>query len=405
MRFKNYFSGLSRNTYLLALASLFSDISTEMLYPILPIFLTQHLGATAAIVGIVDGIAQAVQNVVQGFSGWLSDKLRNRKGIALVGYALSALAKPLIGLSTGWWGVLGARALDRLGAGTRSAPRDALVAASADAASRGKAFGLEGAGDNLGAFLGPLVTLALISVALVTLPSIFLLAFVPGLLATLMVLLVREEPVEAHAKAKLDVHLGRFPTRYWAYLGVAAVFGIGNSSNAFLILRTHDLGASLTQTILIYALFNLVAALASYPAGYLSDHFGRKTVLLFSFVIFLVVYAGFALTTDTVVIGVLFALYGVSQGIFRAVGKALASDLVPAELRASGVGWYMATVGVTGLVASIVGGVLWTSVGPPATFFYGAGSALLGSIALVVFVPPAGGGSVPTTDTRPAGPA
>jgi MFS family permease len=386
MRLWGYFSGLTRNTYLLALASLFADVSTEMLYPVLPIFLTQYLGASAAVVGIVDGIAQAIQNVVQGFSGYLSDKLQRRKGLALFGSFVSALSKPLIGLSTDWWGVLGGRALDRLGAGTRSAPRDALVAASADEAHRGKAFGLEGAGDNLGAFLGPLVTLALLGPALVSLPTIFFLALVPGLLAALMILLVREQPAAAHAKAKLDVNLGRLPQRYWAYLGVAALFGIGNSSNAFLILRTHDLGASLTVTILIYALFNLVAALASYPAGYLSDHLGRRNVLLLSFLIFLVVYAGFGITTDTGVIGVLFALYGVSQGIFRSVGKALASDLVPAELRASGVGWYTATVGITGLFASIVGGVLWTRVGPHATFFYGAGSALAGSVALVLCV-------------------
>jgi MFS family permease len=384
---EGYFAGLSRNTYLLALASLFADISTEMLYPILPIFLTGTLGATATVVGIIDGIAQAIQNVVQGFSGWLSDKLQKRKGIALVGYALAALAKPLIGLSTDWPGVLGARALDRLGSGTRSAPRDALVAASADENSRGKAFGLEGAGDNLGAFLGPLVALALITLAAVSLPSVFFIALVPGLLALFMVLLVREKPVEAHAKAKFDVHLGRLPKRYWAYLGVTALFGIGNSSNAFLILRTHDLGASLTLTILIYAAFNLVAALASYPAGYLSDHLGRRNVLLVSFLIFLVTYAGFGLTTDSVLLGFLFAFYGLYQGISRSVGKALASDLVPEELRASGVGWYMTTVGLTGLVASIVGGVLWSNVGPAVTFLYGTGSALAGSIALVSFVP------------------
>jgi MFS family permease len=387
MRLKGYFAGLSRNTYLLALASLFADISTEMLYPILPIFLTGTLGATATVVGIIDGIAQAVQNVVQGFSGWLSDKLQRRKGVALVGYALAAIAKPLIGLSTGWLGVLAARSLDRLGAGVRSAPRDALVAASADEQSRGKAFGLEGVGDNLGAFLGPLVTLVLIALAAVTLPSIFLLAFVPGLLAVFMVLLVREKPGETHAKARLDAHLGRFPKRYWVYLGVTALFGIGNSSNAFLILRTHDLGASLTLTILIYALFNLVAAIASYPAGYLSDRFGRRNVLLVSFLIFLAVYAGFGLTTDSVLLGFLFAFYGLYQGIFRSVGKALASDLVPEELRASGVGWYMTTIGLTGLVASIVGGVLWSNVGPTSTFLYGAGSALAGSVALVFLVP------------------
>src|SRR5207253_2567531 len=178
-----------------------------------------------------------------------------------------------------------------------------------------------------------------------------------------------------------------FPKAYWAYLGVTALFGIGNSSNAFLILRTTDLGASLTLTVFIYALFNLVAALASYPAGYLSDRLGRKAVLLLSFLVFLAVYAGFGLTTDTPVIACLFVAYGVYQGAWRTAGKALATDLVPAEQRASGVGWYSATVGLTGLLASVVGGQLWTAVSPRATFFYGAASALLGAVALAVFVP------------------
>src|SRR5215471_4475929 len=159
-----FFEGLTRDTGLLALASLFSDISTEMLYPVLPVFLTQTLGAGGAVVGLVEGVAMATQNIIQGFSGTLSDRLAKRKPIALVGYALSALSKPLIGLSTSWTGVLAARSMDRLGAGSRSAPRDALVAASAHEDHRGKAFGLEGAGDNAGAFVGPLVAVALISV-------------------------------------------------------------------------------------------------------------------------------------------------------------------------------------------------------------------------------------------------
>lgn len=387
MSLRKYFSGLSANTFLLASASLFADISTEMLYPVLPVFLTETLGASASIMGLVEGIAQAMQNIVQGFSGWFSDRFKRRKPIAIIGYALAALAKPLIGLSTAWPGVLGARSLDRLGAGTRSAPRDALVAASADEANRGKAFGLEGIGDNLGAFLGPLIAIALLTLLHVSLRSIFLIAFIPGLLATLMVLLVREKPIAAAAKAKVDLSFHRFPRSYWSYLSVTALFGIGNSSNSFLILRTTDLGASLTMTIFIYALFNLVAALASYPAGFLSDRFGRKAILLLSLLVFLVVYTGFGITTNGVLIGSLFVLYGLYQGIFRSVGKALATDLVPAELHASGIGWYTATIGITGLVASVVGGELWTRVSPSATFFFGAGSALLGTIALVVFVP------------------
>jgi MFS family permease len=379
---KRYFAGLTTNTFLLALASLFSDISSEMLYPVLPVFLTQTLGASASAVGLIEGVAVAAQNVMQGFSGWLSDKLQRPKPIALAGYVLAACSKPLIGFSSTWAAVLGARAIDRLATGIRSAPRDALVAGSASPGHRGKAFGLEGIGDNLGAFLGPLIAVTLVSGFAFELRTIFLLALIPGLLAAGMILVIRETPVAVSAKATLAVNLDRFPREYWRYLGVTALFGIGNSSNSFLILRTQGLGASLTSTILIYAFFNLVAALASYPAGYISDRWGRKRVLLLSFVVFFIVYAGFAALASVPIIALLFAFYGLFQGIFRAVGKALATDFVPAELRGSGVGWYSATVGLSGLVASVVGGQLWTRLGPASTFTYGAVVALLGVIAL-----------------------
>ena len=190
-----YFAGLSRNTFLLALASLFADISTEMLYPVLPVFLTQTLKASGSVVGLVEGVAGATQNIVQGFSGSLSDKLQRRKPIALVGYLLAAIAKPLMGTATVWQGVLGGRFLDRLGTGARSAPRDALIASSVDEANRGRAFGLEGVGDNAGAFLGPLLAVLLLIVLHLDMRLIFYLAVVPGLLAFLMVALVEERPV------------------------------------------------------------------------------------------------------------------------------------------------------------------------------------------------------------------
>jgi MFS family permease len=384
---QRYFAGLSRNTFLLACASLFADISTEMLYPVLPVFLTQVLGASGSIVGLVDGVAQATQNIVQGFSGWLSDRLRKRKPIALAGYLLAAIAKPLMGLSTSWPGVLGGRFLDRFGAGARSAPRDALVASSADEEHRGKAFGLEGIGDNLGAFLGPLLAVGLLMVWRVDMRVIFYLALVPGLLAMLMIALVTERPVAVAAKAKLDFGLRQFPEVYWKYLVVTALFGIGNSSNAFLILQTQAIGASLETTILIYAAFNLVAALISYPAGFLSDRWGRKNILLASFAIFFVAYLGFALTGNVILIAALFAFYGLYQGIFRAVGKALATDFVPEHLRASGVGWYNTTVGLLGLVASIAAGLLWDHVGHGAVFLFGAAFAVVGGVALVAMIP------------------
>ena len=384
---QRYFAGLSRNTFLLAFASLFADISTEMLYPVLPIFLTQTLHASGSIVGLVEGVAQATQNIVQGFSGTLSDKLQKRKSIALAGYLLAATAKPLIGFSTGWQGVLGARMLDRFGAGSRSAPRDALIAASVAEENRGRAFGLEGIGDNAGAFLGPLLAVLLLASWQLDVRYIFYLAFIPGMLAFVMVLFVKERPTTLPAKAKIDVGLGKFSRHYWKYLLVTALFGIGNSSNSFLILQTRDIGASLESTILIYAAFNLVAALISYPAGSFSDRRGRNNILLLSFVIFVITYLGFAVTENVFVIALLFIFYGLHQGIIRAVGKALATDFVPEHLRASGVGWYNTTVGLTGLVASIVAGLLWDHVGHSAVFLYGAAFAAAGCIALPLLLP------------------
>ena len=384
---QRYFTGLSRNTFLLAAASLFADISTEMLYPVLPVFLTQTLKAGGSIVGLVDGFAQATQNIVQGFSGALSDKLQKRKPVALAGYLLAAVAKPLMGLATAWQALFGARLLDRLGAGARSAPRDALIASSVDAENRGRAFGLEGAGDNAGAFLGPLLAAYLLYALHFGIRSIFYLAVIPGLLAFLMVLLVREQRSAVAAKSKIDINLRQFPNSYWKYLLATALFGLGSSSNAFLILRTQDIGASLEQTILIYATFNLVAALISYPAGSLSDRWGRRNLLLTSFVIFLIAYLGFALTQNIMLIAGFFVFYGLYQGIFRAVGKAFASDFVKDELRASGVGWYSTTVGLLQLVASVVAGLLWDRVGHVAVFYYGALFGIIGSIGMLLLVP------------------
>ncbi len=384
---REYFTGLTRNTFLLALSSLFADISTEMIVPILPIFLTQTLKVSASVVGLVEGIAGATQNITQGLSGSLSDKLQKRKPIALVGYFLAAIGKPLMGLASIWQGVLGGRLLDRFGAGTRSAPRDALIASSVDEAHRGKAFGLEGVGDNAGAFLGPLLAVLLLIVWHLPVRLIFYLAVIPGLLAFLMVVFVHERPVEVPATVRIEIGVEKFPRAYWKYLLATALFGIGNSSNAFLILETKDIGASLTTTILIYAGFNLVAALISYPAGYLSDRLGRRNLLVFSIAIFFITYLGFALTRAVALIGVLFVFYGLYQGIIRSVGKALASDYVSDARRASAIGWYNATMGVCGLAASLLGGWLWDHVGHAAVFVFGAVFAAVGMIASVALIP------------------
>lgn len=382
---KKFFQGLSTSTILLAFSSLFSDISTEMLYPVLPIFITQILGAPASVVGIVEGVATGVQYTIQGFSGWLSDKFQDHKRVALVGYGLNVITKPLMGFATIWEHVLGARFLDRLGAGTRSAPRDALIAGSVNEPNRGKAFGLEGIGDNLGAFIGPLIALLFLYSLHLGIRTIFYVAGIPALLAFIMILFVKDHAIEKK-KTTIEVHFSKFPVSYWKYILVTALFGIGNSSNAFLILRTKQIGIPLFTTFVIYAFFNLVAAISSYPAGFLSDKLGRKNVLLVSFVIFAATYAGFAFSTNFFVIGFLFILYGVYSGIFRAAGKALASDFVGQELRASAIGWYSTTIGLTGFVASLVGGQLWALLNPQATFAYGVISSVIGTIALVFLV-------------------
>jgi MFS family permease len=382
-----YFSGLTKNSILLAFASLFSDISTEMLYPILPVYLTQYLKANGSIIGIIEGIAQAAQNIIQGFSGWLSDKLQQRKPIALVGYFLSAVSKPFIGLASTWQMVLAARFSDRVGAGSRSAPRDALLAESVEPQHRGKAFGLEGIGDNLGAFAGPLITVLLFFSLQFDIHTIFYLAIIPGLLAFFMVLLVREKKVDVAAKSKIDLHISQFPKTYWKYLVVTCLFGIGNSSNAFLILEIREKGLSLHNTIFVYAFYNLVAALVSYPAGSLSDKVGRKPLLLISFIVFLITYLGFAFSSDILLTGFLFIFYGLYQGIFRASGKSYATDFVPGHLRASGIGWYSTVVGLSGLIASIVGGILWDRISHTSVFVYGSILSFIGIISLVILVP------------------
>ncbi len=383
----NYFSGLTKNTFLLTFTSFFADISTEMLYPILPIFLTQILGANASIVGLIEGVATATQNIVQGFSGYLADKIQRRKSIAILGYLLAAISKPFFGLATIWPEVFITRFLDRLGTGTRSAPRDGLIAASTDEKHRGRAFGLEGIGDNLGAFVGPLVAILLLFSFHISVRNIFYFAFIPGILAVIMILSVKENKKTVASKTKLNFSLKQLPSTYWKYLVVTALFGIGNSSTSFLILQTKNLGVSFMVTIFIYAFFNLVAAVSSYPSGSLSDKFGRKNILFFSFIIFILTYLGFGLSKNIFIIGFLFILYGAFQGIFRAVGKAFASDFVIQQYRASAVGWYSTTVGLSSLIASILAGQIWVIFNPSATFLFGAFFAFLGSISLFILIP------------------
>ncbi len=384
-------SGLTPSSYLLALTSFFADMSTEMLYPVLPVFLTDVLKTPVEIVGLIEGLATGVQYGMQGVSGWLADRIHRPKTIALIGFALNAIGKPVIGLAVSWPLALAGRLIDRFGAGSRSAPRDALIAASVDEEHRGRAFGLEGLGDNGGAFLGPMLAILLLYVFHVDLRSIFYFAFIPGLLAFLMIVFVR---VRAGVRVKSDIASVPAPLSgtyfspvYRKYLLVTALFGIGNSTNAFLILRTKNAGVPLFATILLYAFFNLIAALISFPAGSLSDRIGRKKLLVLCFAIFALVYLGFSLSVNVALLAFCFLLYGVYSGVYRAVGKTFVTDIVPQEHRASSIGWYSAVIGITGFIASAVGGWLWTNIAPPATFLYGVIFSVAAIPALLYLVP------------------
>jgi MFS family permease len=374
----------NKNIFLLTLTSFFADISTEMLYPILPIFMTTYLGASGSIIGLIDGVANATQNIQMGFVGYISDKLQKRKSLAIIGYFIAAISKPFIGLSTVWQQVFIARVVDRIGTGTRSAPRDALIASSASDKNRGKAFGMEGIGDNMGAFSGPILAIILLYYVKIPLRSIFYLAIIPGAIAFILILFVKEKKSDFKSKGKLYVSFSKFPKKYWKYIASIAIFGIGNISSSFMILETKNIGIPLIGTIFIYSIYNLVAALISYPSGFLSDKLGSKKILFISFILFIISLIGFALTRNFVLIAVLFILYGCFQGIFRAVGKTHSANLVSDNLRASGIGWFNATVGFSGMAASILAGIVYDKIGHPAVFLSASVFAIIGSFLFLV---------------------
>jgi MFS family permease len=361
-----------------------------MLFPVLPIFVTQVLGASAGTLGAMEGMATATQYVVQGPSGWLSDRLRSRRFLAASGFLVAALAKPLIGFSASWPEALAGRFADRFGTAIRSAPRDAMIAGSVGYEARGRAFGLESVGDNLGAFIGPLVCALVIFGMHLPIRSVFYLALIPGLASVVVVLLVKERAAAAAGPGNRP-HLRGLPAEYWKYLLATSVFGLGNATNALLILRAENVGLSLETTVLVYAGFNLCASVASLPAGYLSDRFGRKRTLMAGLGIFVITYTGFAVGANVVVVAILLVFFGAFQGTFRTIGKALAADLTPESRRGAGLGLYAATVGLSGLFAGVIGGQLWDRLGPATTFWYGSALGILGIVAVGLLVPAGGG--------------
>lgn len=388
------FQGLSRNVFDLGLVSFFADVSSEMLYPLIPVFLTAVLGAPVAAVGLIEGFAEGTASVLQSVSGWWSDRIRHRKPFILGGYSLSALSKPLLSVAFGWPVALAARVLDRVGKGVRDAPRDSLLADSTDPRYLGRAFGWHRAMDTAGAVVGPLLALVLLATLDNDLRRVLLIAFIPGAIAAALVLVVKEGHRRPAATAEQRPGLRQLSTPYRVYLGVWAVFALTNSSDVFLILRARSLGFSTITVVLAYALYNVVYAVASPFVGDASDRLGRPVVLRAGLVVFAAVYIGFAFVRQGWLVWLLFAVYGAYIAATEGVGKAFAIDLVPAHLRGSAVGVFGTVSGLCAIVASVVAGLLWDSIGPYAPFVYGAAGAVLTALLLsLVAAPPASRGT------------
>ena len=373
---------LSPNVIRLGWVSFFTDLASEMLYPLTPLFLTGPLRVPVELVGLIEGVAEATASLLKTVSGRWSDRSGKRRPYVLAGYSLSAFAKPLIGLASGWGLVLVARVGDRFGKGIRTSARDALLADCTTPEQRGRAFGWHRAMDTSGAVLGPIMALLLLKICHDNLRPVFFYALLPGICSALLVFTIQERRREGPPPAPADLSLSRLPATFRRYLLAWGVFSVANSSDVFLLLLAKQYYDSLAITVWLYVLYNIVYAAASPALGGLSDRLGRRKVLVGGLLVFAIVYVGFATVQAHWALWPLFAIYGLYTAATDGVGKAFAVDLVPKELRASAVGVLGTVTGVATLLASSIAGVLWAQVGPWATFAYGAVGAVLGLLLL-----------------------
>ena len=387
--------GLPKPVWLMGLGSLFTDTASEAIYPLLPLFLTRVLGAGAVSLGIIEGAAEAANSVLKIISGRLSDRWNRRKAIVVAGYSLSSAIRPLIALAGSWPQVLGIRFFDRVGKGIRGAPRDALLAAAATPGTRGRVFGFHRAMDHAGAMLGPLLA----SLFLLLYPgeyrTLFLLTIVPGAVAVALMARVRDvrmppappasrgEGREGERGAAQPGNWRRLPRTLYVFLVVLLIFALGNSADAFLLLRLADLGVSPVLIPVLWAAHHAVKAVMSVVGGIRSDRVGRRRVIAVGWVVYAAVYAGFALTTSLTWLVLLFLCYGLYYGFAEGTEKALVADLAPADLRGTAFGLYNAVLGAGALLASVVFGLIWSAAGAAAAF--GAGASLAVAATLLLF--------------------
>lgn len=380
-------SRLPRNVKVLSAVSLLQDAASELVYPVLPLFVTSVLGAPPSALGVIEGVAEGTAAAGKAISGRLADRFRRRPLIAL-GYGISSISKPLIGLAGGWHLVLAARFTDRIGKGLRTSPRDALLAGEADSTQRGRVFGFHRAADTAGAVIGPLLGLALYELLDHDLRALFFFAAIPAALSVGLIWLVREDrPAPLPRAAQADVSAGppeALPRPYWRVVGFLALFGLMNFTDALVILRANELGLGFVAIILVYTLYNLSYAALSFPAGALSDRIPRRLVFAVGLGLFAVAYLGLGLAGSGGWVWVLLPVYGAYTALTDGVGKAWISDLVPASRLGSGLGSYQAISGGCALVAGIWAGLSWGGDGRIPMLVAGSAVAVL-ALALALF--------------------
>ncbi|MBL7074581.1 MFS transporter [candidate division KSB1 bacterium] len=379
--------GITKNVLALGVVSLLTDVSSEMFYPLLPIFLTTMLGASVGFVGVVEGIAESTSSLLKLFSGWFSDRMGKRKLLVFGGYTLSSLTRPVIAVAAAGWHVLLARFVDRVGKGVRTSPRDALIADSTPKGYLGKSFGFHRAMDHTGAVIGPLLAFLILKLSVENYRLVFWLAAIPAVMSVFtLILFVSERSPRPGNVGKATLTLKPFSRTFKAFLLVVALFTLGNSSDAFLILRARSLGVPVGLIPILWVMLHVVKTASSVPGGSWSDRVGRKRVIVTGWAVYALIYLGLAIASKAIHVWILFALYGIYFGLTEGTEKALVADLVPVELRGTAYGVYHFAVGVMALPASVLMGVLWDWIGPAGAFCFGAGLALLASAAFLALV-------------------
>jgi MFS family permease len=390
--------GLSPNIIFIGFISLLTDVSSELIFTLMPLFLANVLGATTTVIGLIEGVAESTASLLKLVSGWLSDKLRNRKYLSFIGYAFSALSKPFMLIANAWGPIMAIRFADRLGKGIRAAPRDALVGDSVDDDNRGKAYGFHKAMDTSGAALGLLLAAGVVfllqrdvvNMQFDTYRWMIILGIIPAFIALIFFIFIKEppkKPVEAcDVPATLSAKEKALDKRFKIFMVIMFLFTLGNSSDAFIVLRAQDLGNSVLLISIMLIMFNVVYALFSMPAGILSDRLGRRKVIIAGWIIYALVYLGLAAANQPWMIWLLFAFYGLYYGLTQGVYRALVCDLVPEDRRGTAFGIYNGIVGITLLPASLIAGWLWQTISPAAPFYFGAILAGISAIGLLVFV-------------------